>query len=102
MAGLKSGKKSQRAKKGSRRSVFHGTKEATVGGLQQGDLKRNKKGKIVSKEKSDAARRRFNQNPAFKEQAKAVAQASAELRARGNSSPSFLEIRRKANQILGK
>merc|ERR1712137_167798 len=38
-------------------SVFRGTKVKTVGGLKKSDLKKNKAGKIVSKKKSDAAKK---------------------------------------------
>merc|ERR1712226_817394 len=38
-------------------SVFRGTKEKTSGGLKKSDLKRNKRGKIVSKAASDATRK---------------------------------------------
>lgn len=82
--------------------MFHGQREATAGGLHKNELKLSKQGKIVSVKKSNAAKRLYAQNPAFREQSKAVKQASAELRAQGNASPSFLQIRQRANQILGK
>jgi hypothetical protein len=87
--------------KGSRRSVLHGTKAATPGGLHQADLKMNKRGKIVSRKKSEAARKSFQKNPALRRQSEAVKKASAALRAEGKN-PSFHEIRRRANEILKK
>lgn len=82
--------------------MFRGRGGATAGGLHKDDLKLNKRGKIVSVKKSNAAKRSFAQNSALRAQSKAVKQASAELRAQGNGSPSFLQIRQRANQILGK
>ena len=41
---------------GKKVSVFHGTKQKTKGGLKKGDLKKNKKGKIVSKKASDRSK----------------------------------------------
>ena len=38
-------------------SVWKGTKLTTGGGLKKGDLKKNKAGKIVSKKKSDLAKK---------------------------------------------
>merc|ERR1712032_1342767 len=43
---------------GKRRSVFAGTRQKTKGGLAKGDLKKNKRGKIVSRAASDAAKKR--------------------------------------------
>ena len=42
---------------GSRAEVMHGTAERTSGGLTKGDLKYNKWGSIVSKKKSEQARK---------------------------------------------
>merc|ERR1712080_566942 len=42
---------------GKKFSVFSGRKLKTVGGLKKGDLKKNKRGKVVSKKQSDAARK---------------------------------------------
>merc|ERR1719209_1643938 len=39
-------------------SVFRGTKVKTVGGLKKSDLIRNKRGKIVSRKSSEAAKKR--------------------------------------------
>merc|ERR1739848_925371 len=39
--------------------VLHGNKERTSGGLKQSDLFKNKRGKIVSKKSSAAAKKRF-------------------------------------------
>ena len=47
-------------KNGSRVKVFHGTADATVGGLKRGNLKRSKSGKIVSAEKSQLAKDKFH------------------------------------------
>jgi hypothetical protein len=87
------------SKKGSRRSVFHGSKSSTPGGLHKDDLKLNKRGRIVSRKRSEQARKSFLKNPALKKQSEAVKQASTELRAQGKQ-PSFLEIRSRANKIL--
>jgi hypothetical protein len=57
-------KRSMRKKRvsviGKRVSVFHGTKHHTSGGLTKNDFKKNRTGRIVSKKKSDAAKRRFS------------------------------------------
>jgi hypothetical protein len=45
------------APKKSRAKVLNGTIPSTSGGLRKSDLKRNKKGRIVSRVKSDAAKR---------------------------------------------
>lgn len=42
---------------GSRAEVMHGTAKRTSGGLTKGDLKYNKWGSIVSKRKSEQARK---------------------------------------------
>lgn len=42
---------------GSRAEVMHGTALRTSGGLKKGDLKYNKNGQIVSRKKSDLAKR---------------------------------------------
>merc|ERR1711925_26794 len=39
-------------------SVFRGNKEKTVGGLKKSDLVRNKRGKIVSRKQSEAAKKK--------------------------------------------
>lgn len=44
-------------KVGSRAQVFHGTAERTSGGLKKNDLKRTKRGEIVSKKASAAAKK---------------------------------------------
>jgi len=56
----------------SRATVMHGAASRTSGGLKKGDLKYNKKGEIVSKEKSKQAKA----NPWIK----AVAKAKKELK----------------------
>lgn len=42
---------------GSRAQVMHGTADHTAGGLTKGDLKYNKYGRIVSRKKSETARK---------------------------------------------
>lgn len=42
---------------GSRAEVFHGTAKKTSGGLMKSDLIKNKRGLIVSKKKSDRAKK---------------------------------------------
>lgn len=42
---------------GSRAQVMHGTAHHTSGGLTKGDLKYNKYGRIVSRKKSEKARK---------------------------------------------
>jgi hypothetical protein len=44
-------------KEGTRAQVMHGTAERTSGGLQKGDLKYNKQGRIVSRRRSQMAKR---------------------------------------------
>ena len=58
-------------------SVFRGTKVKTAGGLQKGDLKKNKAGKIVSRKASDAIKKQ----PRFK---KIMAWAACFKQARKN------------------
>ena len=55
----------------------------------------------MSRKKSETARKSFQRNPALRKQSEAVKRASAELRAQGKT-PSFHEIRHRANQILKK
>ena len=51
-------KKSRRVSKvGRMTSVFSGKKEKTVGGLKKSDLKLNKAGKVVSKKRSEKAKK---------------------------------------------
>merc|ERR1712176_630629 len=53
-------KKSKIAKgKRGKSSVFRGTKEKTVGGLNKADLTKNKNGKVVSKKSSAAGKKAF-------------------------------------------
>ena len=47
-------------------SVFRGTKAKTVGGLKKTDLKKNKRGKIVSAKSSAASKKRFASSKASK------------------------------------
>ncbi len=60
-AGKKSGMRRRRAMKksvvGKMFSVFSGKKLKTVGGLKKTDLKKNKYGKVVSKKRSEAAKK---------------------------------------------
>merc|ERR1719473_1617116 len=42
--------------------VFNGNKSKTASGLKKSDLRRNKDGKIVSKRRSDVAKRQFQKN----------------------------------------
>jgi hypothetical protein len=43
--------------KGSRAEVFHGTAKKTSGGLLKEDLMKNKSGRIVSKKRSELAKK---------------------------------------------
>merc|ERR1739845_113403 len=52
--------------KRSKASVFRGTKVKTSGGLKKADIMRNKAGKLVSKKKSAASKKRFNASGASK------------------------------------
>ena len=62
-------------------SVFKGTKEKTVGGLKKSDLKRNKRGKIVSaKQSANAIRRNGKQ---FSKWGAAVKRARTNLGIKG-------------------
>lgn len=45
---------------GSKAEVFHGTAKRTPGGLEKGDLMKNKRGHIVSKKQSAAGHRTNN------------------------------------------
>lgn len=47
---------------GSRAQVMHGTAKMTSGGLTKSDLKYNKNGNIVSKKKSEDAKKNINKN----------------------------------------
>merc|ERR1712176_100648 len=47
-------------------SVFRGTKVKTVGGLKKSDLKKSKRGKIVSVKASAAAKKRYSKSKASK------------------------------------
>merc|ERR1711933_282226 len=74
-------KKSQIAKgKRAKSSVFRGTKSKTSGGLTKDKLIKNKRGKVVSKAASAAAKRRSSHFVAW---AKAVATARKELGLKG-------------------
>merc|ERR1712110_1243704 len=48
---------------GAKSSVFHGTKTKTSGGLTKDKLMKNKNGRIVSKARSAAAKKRFASSP---------------------------------------
>merc|ERR1711870_156137 len=74
-------KKSQIAKgKRAKSSVFRGTKSKTSGGLTKDKLIKNKRGKVVSKAASAAAKKRSSHFVAW---AKAVATARKELGLKG-------------------
>jgi len=47
------------SKVGRKHAVLKGNKEKTVGGLKKSDLKLNKQGKVVSKKRSDNAKKHF-------------------------------------------
>ena len=88
MKAMKAMKKSMKMKKAAKRvskiargkyaraSVFRGNKAKTQSGLAKGDLKKNKKGKIVSKKASAAGHKKFKQiqrwTSAFKAARKAL------------------------------
>merc|ERR1711964_926227 len=56
-------KKSKIARgKRAKSSVFRGTKAKTVGGLSKADLMKNKEGRVVSRKRSAAAKKRFTKN----------------------------------------
>ena len=63
-------------------SVFRGTKVKTGGGLQKADLKKNSKGKVVSKKASAAATKRANKS-GFSQWGIAVKKAHAKLGLKG-------------------
>merc|ERR1712187_78386 len=74
-------KKSQVAKgKRAKSSVFRGTKVKTSGGLTKDKLVRNKRGKVVSKAASAAAKKRYSKLAAW---GKAVAAARKALNCKG-------------------
>merc|ERR1719264_2022485 len=74
-------KKSQVAKgKRAKSSVFRGTKAKTSGGLTKDKLMRNKRGKVVSKAASSAAKKRSSYLQAW---SKAVAAARKSLDMKG-------------------
>merc|ERR1719208_574278 len=61
---MKKAMKSQIAKgKRAKSSVFRGTKSKTSGGLTKDKLIKNKRGKVVSKAASAAAKKRFASSP---------------------------------------
>ncbi len=45
---------------GSRASVMHGNAQRTSGGLTKAHLKKNKRGEIVSRKKSDQMKKKYN------------------------------------------
>merc|ERR1712138_2243 len=78
---MKKAMKSQIAKgKRAKSSVFRGTKSKTSGGLTKDKLIKNKRGKVVSKAASAAARKRSSHFVAW---AKAVATARKDLGLKG-------------------
>merc|ERR1712001_462167 len=63
MGRKKAMKKSVIAKgKFAKSQVFRGTKAKTTSGLKKSDLRKNKDGRIVSKKRSDQAKRQFQKN----------------------------------------
>ena len=52
--------------KGTRAEVFHGTAHHTSGGLKKRDLKKNKKGSIVSVKMSEKAKKAYRKNSVLK------------------------------------
>jgi hypothetical protein len=76
-------KKSVIAKgKRAKSSVFRGTKVKTSGGLKKTDLKKNKRGKVVSIKSSAAAKKRYAKGKASKWSA-AVKAARTALKTKG-------------------
>merc|ERR1712093_151642 len=81
--------------------VLRGTKEKTAGGLKASDLLKNKRGKIVSKKMSAAAKKRFASTVGPWMQA--VKKARAALKLKGfvaikKGSPLYI----KAKELFGK
>merc|ERR1712151_594292 len=62
--------------------VLRGSKVKTSGGLKKENLKKNSSGRIVSKAKSDGAKKRYA-GSAFQKWTKAVQQARKELNLKG-------------------
>merc|ERR1711933_95623 len=62
--------------------VLRGSKARTVGGLKKENLKKNKGGRIVSKAKSDRAKKAYAGSP-LQKWAKACQQAKKELNLKG-------------------
>merc|ERR1719375_1885234 len=82
MKAVKAMKTSKIAKgKRAKSSVFRGTKEKTIGGLTKGDLIKNKYGKVVSKSKSEVAKKLKYKN--IKPWIEAVAKARKALGLKG-------------------
>merc|ERR1719402_1886376 len=80
-AAMKKAMKSQIAKgKRAKSSVFRGTKAKTSGGLTKDKLMKNKRGKVVSKAASAAAKKRSSHLQAW---GKAVATARKQLGLKG-------------------
>merc|ERR1711924_546950 len=87
------GKKSKVARgRGAKARVYNGKMAKTSGGLAKGDLKKNKLGKVVSKAKSEAAKKRWAKSP-LKAWSDAVKQARKALGLTG-----FVAIRGKTAQ----
>merc|ERR1719318_2388459 len=57
-------------------SVFRGTKVKTVGGLKKSDLIRNKRGKIVSRKSSEAAKKKRQEHRQIRSSREASAKNS--------------------------
>merc|ERR1712000_602270 len=87
------GRKSTIAKgHGAKARVFAGVKAKTIGGLNKGQLKKNKQGKVVSKAMSDNAKKLFVKN-GLKDWADAVKGARKSLGLKG-----FVAIKGKSAQ----
>merc|ERR1712141_2145 len=88
-----------------RSAVFKGKKEKTYTGLQKGDLIKSKKGKIVSKKASAAAKKRYQGSGAQK-WIKSVSAARKELKIKGcvylNAGPQGKALYAKAKSIYAK
>lgn len=71
---------SRKAVTGSKIQVWHGTAHKTVGGLTKDKLTKSTAGKVVSKAKSLAGRRRFRADPALQRSFRAMQQKYAKPR----------------------
>lgn len=71
----------KRKRSSMRRKVFKGSEHATKGGLTQGDLVKNKRGRIVSKARSEKAKKKTS--PRLEAWRDAVAKAKKALHLEG-------------------